>query len=423
MIQICDNSACTGCMACVNVCSHQAIFTYKDEEGFERPIINQSVCVNCYLCAKVCPVNHLPNTANPIKIFSGWSTNEVTRVSSSSGGAFTEIAKPILADKGVVFGCALNKELQAEHIHVETLEDLKKYCRGSKYVQSHIGKSYSLAERFLKQGRKVLFSGTPCQIAGLKNYLNKEYNNLLTLDLICHGVPSPLIFEEYKKYIERTKNMHLTSVEFRCKEFSWIFYNMTLKGHIVKGGGGIKTYIGRFSEDPFLRGFLQDYFLRPSCYQCRFATTQRCGDFTIADWWNYTKESPEDKDFTCKGVSLLFANSEKAISLLPQLNMYLKERSIDEAKRTNGSLSRPFPEPEKRNAFWQDYRTVPFDVIVSKYMKSECIPWDYKWRQYYKDNDRLQSEIRFVKKLLKIYQTGKGYAVAVIRKAYHLFAK
>ncbi|WP_444379929.1 Coenzyme F420 hydrogenase/dehydrogenase, beta subunit C-terminal domain, partial [Prevotella sp.] len=272
MKNICNIIECTGCMACANVCAHHAIYIKKDEEGFDRPVIDKSLCVDCGLCVKTCPINHHPDAHEPVKIYSGWSSEEDVRTSSSSGGAFTEIARPVLEEGGVVFGCALNDKLQAEHIYVETLEDLKYKLSGSKYVQSRIGNSYTLAKGFLRQGRKVLFSGTPCQIAGLKNYLRRDYDNLITVDLICHGVPSPMLFEDYKTFMQKHENMKLTKVSFRCKKSSWIFYNMTLKGHVEKSSA-LKTYVGSYYEDPYIRASQRDYFLRPSCHQCKFTTT------------------------------------------------------------------------------------------------------------------------------------------------------
>lgn len=218
MKNICNINECTGCMACVNACAHHAIRIIADKEGFDRPVIDETLCVDCGLCAKTCPVNHHPLANEPKEIYSGWSSDEAVRINSSSGGAFTEIARPVLEDGGVVFGCALNDKLQAEHIYVETLEDLENKLRGSKYVQSRIGNTYAQAKNFLRQGRKVLFSGTPCQIAGLKNYLRRDYDNLITVDLICHGVPSPMLFEDYKKFIQKHENMKLTKVSFRCKK-------------------------------------------------------------------------------------------------------------------------------------------------------------------------------------------------------------
>ena len=304
MSEICNKADCTGCMACVNVCAHHAITIIQDEEGFDRPQIDDGKCVECGLCQKTCPINHHPVVHEPKGVYSGWSSNETVRISSSSGGAFTEIARPILEQGGVVFGCGLDENLQAYHTYVESMDELADKLRGSKYVQSRIGNSYSQAKDFLKQGRKVLFSGTPCQIAGLKNYLRRDYDNLITVDLICHGVPSPMLFEDYKNFMQERENMKLTDVSFRCKKSSWIFYNMTLKGHVEKSSAP-KIYIGRYYEDPYIRGFLSDIFLRPSCHQCHFTSTKRCSDFTIADWWGYSKFKGESLDFE-KKVSPLF---------------------------------------------------------------------------------------------------------------------
>lgn len=373
MKDICDVAACTGCMACVNGCAHNAIQVITDHEGFDRPVINERLCVNCGLCRKICPINCPPQYGNPQRVYSGWSADEKVRLNSSSGGAFTEIARPVLENGGVVFGCALNGTLQAEHTYVESIEDLRLSLRGSKYVQSKIGVSYRKAKDFLRQGRKVLFSGTPCQIAGLRNYLKKDYDNLITVDLICHGVPSPMMFDEYKKYISATEGMVLTDVKFRCKKSSWIFYNMTVTGHVEKSSAE-KTYIGDYYEDPYIRGFLRDYFLRPSCHQCHFTSTMRCSDFTIADWWGYKPTDSADKGFEQKGVSLVLCNTDKAVSLSKQMKMKWRERTLEEAKRTNISLSKPFPMPDIRREFWKDQTSMKFSELVKKYMEPEKLP-------------------------------------------------
>lgn len=395
MKDICNIVECTGCMACVNTCAHHAIRVNADKEGFDRPVIDETLCVDCGLCAKTCPVNHHPLANEPKEIYSGWSSDEAVRINSSSGGAFTEIARPVLENGGVVFGCALNDKLQAEHIYVETLEDLENKLRGSKYVQSRIGNTYAQAKNFLRQGRKVLFSGTPCQIAGLKNYLRRDYDNLITVDLICHGVPSPMLFEDYKKFMQKHENMKLTKVSFRCKKSSWIFYNMTLQGHVEKSSA-LKTYVGSYYEDPYIRGFLRDYFLRPSCHQCKFTSTKRCSDFTIADWWGYSKKSSKDKDFRKKGVSLVLANSEKAVAMLPSMNMELRERTLEEAKKTNCSLSKAFDMPAVREVFWKDYHRMPFEDIVETYMKPEKVKWQTKVMEHYPNTDNLILLIRIL---------------------------
>lgn len=373
MKDICNPSECTGCMACVNSCAHHAISIVKDEEGFDRPQIDESLCVDCGLCQKTCPINNHPIVNEPQGVYSGWSADEAVRTSSSSGGAFTEIARPILEEGGVVFGCALDEKLQAYHTYVKTMDELADKLRGSKYVQSRIGNSYVQAKEFLKQGRKVLFSGTPCQIAGLKNFLRKDYENLTTVDLICHGVPSPMIFEDYKQYMQEHEKMELMDIKFRCKKSSWIFFNMTLIGHVEKSGA-LKTYYGRYYEDPYIRGFLKDVFLRPSCHQCHFTSTKRCSDFTIADWWGYQRFKGENRDFERKGVSLLFCNTEKSKRLFKDnisKRFIYHIRTIGEALKTNPSLTHPYMNTEQRKAFWDEYFKHGFLYVKDNYMRKK----------------------------------------------------
>lgn len=373
MDRICEDKDCTGCMACFNACPTQAIKMQTDEEGFQRPEINNLICINCNKCTKVCPVLHPVNKESPLKIYSGWSKNALIRLRSSSGGAFSEIAIPILRKGGVVFGAMFNSNWEVIHSYIEKEDELHK-LRGSKYVQSHIGESFRKAKLFLTEGRLVLFSGTPCQIAGLKNYLNNNYNNLYTIDLVCHGVPSAKIFEDYKAYITSTE--HITSIEeiaFRDKKFSWIYFNMYIKGYINQTNKK-KEYIGTYYKDPYIRGFLREYFIRPNCHHCNFTTPKRVSDFTIADWWGYKACNKKDKGFSEKGVSLIFCNSQKAVNLIPQMNMELDEKNITDAMQTNLSLRKPFPVNANRTSFWKDYRNYPFSQIVTRYMAPQQIP-------------------------------------------------
>lgn len=373
MDKICEDKDCTGCMACFNTCPIQAIQMQIDDEGFQRPEINNLICINCNKCANVCPALHPVNKELPLKIYSGWSNNTSIRLLSSSGGAFSEIAIPILRKGGVVFGAMFNSEWKVIHSYIEKEEELYK-LRGSKYVQSYIGTSFRNAKLFLTEGRPVLFVGTPCQIAGLKNYLNKSYNNLYTIDLVCHGVPSPKIFENYKAYIKSTEQ--ITSIEeiaFRNKKFSWIYYNMYIKGHIGNTNSR-KEYIGTYYKDPYIRGFLREYFIRPNCHTCNFTTTERVSDFTIADWWGYKAYKKKDKGYSEKGVSLIFCNSQKAVNLIPSINMDLDEKDITDAIQTNLSLRKPFPANANRTSFWEDYHNFPFAQIVTQYMAPQPIP-------------------------------------------------
>lgn len=402
MKDICQYEDCTGCMACYNVCKHDAITIVQNEEGFYIPQIDQDKCVDCAQCYKKCPVNKDVKRNNPIRIYSGWIKDDKLRMDSSSGGAFTSLAIPILKNNGVVFGVALNKEMKVEHTYIEKIEDLEA-LRGSKYVQSNIKNTYRQVKYFLKMDRKVLFSGTPCQVAGLKNYLNYDYANLLTVDLVCHGVPSPRIFEDWKSwFMMKNKLLDMTLLKFRSKKKSWIFFNMEIEGKNLNGDDFY--YIGEYYKDAWIRGFLRDYFLRTSCYQCRYTSISRCSDFTIADWWGYQPSKNESKDFESKGVSLIMCNTIKADDYFLKNckgNMVLRERTIEEAYKTNRSLKESFKKPEKRSQFWKDYFLLPFNEVVRKYMQSEKLPI-YMWFRVYMKPSLIRKVLCFV--FYKIYQ-------------------
>lgn len=382
MHEVCDYNDCTGCMACYNVCPRDAIKMEADGEGFCHPVINPQSCVDCELCTKVCPVNHPVQKNQPLDAYSGWSNHEHTRLTSSSGGAFVEIAKFILARKGVVFGVALDKNTEARHIYVENEKELEK-LQGSKYVQSIVGDSFASTKNFLLQGRVVLFSGTPCQIAGLRNYLRKNYDNLYTIDLVCHGVPSPRVFNDYKMYIQRKIKEPIHDVKFRCKKSSWIFFNLGVNPQIEKNGAVSYSYTGEYYSDPYIRAFLRDNMLRRNCHHCEYASINRVGDFSIGDWWNYKSTSVGDRDFDSKGVSLILVNTPKARQLVQSIDMKLRLRTIEEAKRTNLPLRNPFPEPSARAKFWEDYNHKTFEEMVEKWMRPEMIPLSTYYNIYH----------------------------------------
>lgn len=398
---ICDTNMCTGCETCLQICTHSAITMQSNEEGFLYPRINPTLCIECGLCKSRCPVN-FPITRKflPLEVYSGWSNNENIRIESSSGGAFTEIAKLILRKKGVVFGVAMDKDINARHIYVEKETDLEK-LRGSKYVQSTIADSYIKAKEFLSQGREVLFSGTPCQIAGLRNFLHKDFQNLTTVDIICHGVPSPKVFNDYKIYIESLINEKIENIKFRCKKSSWIFYNMGINSHIEKNGKTTYTYIGNYYSDPYIRAFLRDNILRQNCYNCQYTSTQRVSDFTIADWWKYKATKAKDKDYDKKGVSLLMCNTEKAVSISKHLNMELTARTLEEALKTNISLKHPFPMPITRKQFWKDYRNLSFDEMKAKWMYPDKIPLSIYLKIYHRKLSFLFQAVNLYEKVVR----------------------
>ena len=380
MIQICSASSCTGCMACLNACPARAIRAIKDDEGFTRPVIDQEKCIDCGKCQKVCSVNRLNLHDEPIEVFSGWNNNEEDRKNSSSGGVFTALAKKIIAEGGIVYGAAFDKNLEVAHNFAVNADQLSVF-QGSKYVQSDIGESFKEAEKSLHHGIKVLFSGTPCQINGLKNFLGKDYENLITIDIVCHGVPSPRIFEDYKKYLNEKKGIKIKDFRFRSKIRDWKYFSIAVNQDKVNDRK--YDYVGGYYDDPYIRGFLRNLYLRPSCHECKFCKTQRAGDITLADWWGYQSKGKDDKNFKALGVSLILANSEKGLSLIQASDLDIRSRSLSEAKETNQSLYKSFPPSKKREQFWEDYNREGFDYVKNKYLYPERLLLNERIRYMY----------------------------------------
>ena len=305
----------------------------EDGEGFLYPIVDQEVCIDCGLCEKVCPVLNQGEERKPLQVYAANNPNEEVRMQSSSGGVFTLLAETIIQEGGVVFGVRFNDDWEVIHDYTETKEGLAAF-RGSKYVQSRIGESYCQVERFLKKGRKVLFTGTPCQIAGLNLFLRKEYDNLLTVDFICHGVPSPGVWKSYleelialkgnqkNSVLSHSKPIILNSIrdisriEFRNKRLGWKNYSFALTLSVPDGHGTKNTVLlsEPYNENIFMKGFLADLFLRPSCYACPAKCLKSGSDITIGDYWGIQNVMPEIDDD--KGICCLMVNTDKGGQLL-----------------------------------------------------------------------------------------------------------
>lgn len=342
MINITDKSKCSGCHACFNICPRHCIEMVKDEEGFLYPKVREDRCISCGLCEKVCQAVHpIHSDANP-EAYACYNKDAQILEKSSSGGVFTLLAEEILKDDGVVFGSAFDEKFVAGHVAVYRAEELWK-LRGSKYVQSIIGDTYAQAEAFLKEGREVLFTGTPCQIDGLIHYLRKPYQNLYTQDLICHGVPSPRIWEEYVAYREKLQKSRAERIRFRCKDNGW--HHFVLKFEYRDGS----EYSGSMSEDPYWIGFLKNYFLRPSCYGCLSRSMPRNSDITLADYWGVEKIDPEM--FNERGVSLVILHSEKGTGLFDRIKdrTICKKTDLHEAIRYNSPAVKSVAKPAKRD--------------------------------------------------------------------------
>ncbi|MBQ2112136.1 MAG: Coenzyme F420 hydrogenase/dehydrogenase, beta subunit C-terminal domain, partial [Bacteroidales bacterium] len=304
MIRIQDKKDCCGCTACVQICPKTCIRMVPDEEGFLYPSVEETVCIGCGLCEKVCPVMNRGEERIPVRTLAVKNKNEEIRFKSSSGGAFSALATRILDAGGVVFGAKFDEEWTVVHDYIESVDALYLF-QGSKYVQSNIGNTFSLAETFLESGRKVLFSGTPCQIAGLKRFLRKDYDNLVTADVICHGVPSPMVWRDYLKDLitgNKLKGVSslndITGVSFRSKMTGW------RKFSIVVTGNDKFRMAETIDKNIFMQGFLNNLYLRPSCYDCPSRKGRSGSDLSLGDFWGVDERYPDFVDDMGVGVIL-----------------------------------------------------------------------------------------------------------------------
>lgn len=386
---------CCGCRACVQKCPKHCIEMEENEEGFLYPSGKKDACVNCHLCESVCPVLNEVPPRKPLKCYAAKNPDEQIRRDSSSGGVFTMLAEKIIEGDGVVFGAAFNDKWEVEHCYTETKEGLGRF-RGSKYVQSNTADSYVRAERFLKSKRTVLYSGTPCQIAGLKRYLGKDYENLITLDFVCHGVPSPGVFrwylqEELNTYAARKSSKNsvlfssvhsipkrdvlvpegitIKSIHFRDKQRGWKKYSFVLLLAEASAEGKKNTVSLSYTlnENKYLDGFFNDLYLRPCCYDCKFKGLRSGADITIGDFWNLaTFNRKWDDD---KGVSCIMANTSKGELLFRSLNCDRLSVPFEVITLRNPAVNQSATlNPSKRKAFYEN-QTLDFITLIGQLCK------------------------------------------------------
>lgn len=368
-MRLADKEICSGCHACYNACPIGCISMICDEEGFLQPHINNDTCVNCGKCKYVCPVlkDYKGNTKG--RAFACINKNEEVRMSSSSGGIFTLIAEYVLDMGGVVFGAAFDNNLDVRHIEVKSKAELSR-LRGSKYLQSVIGNSFRIAKKFLDEGKYVLFTGTPCQISGFKSYLGKDYDNLILQDIVCHGVPSSMVWRKYLDYRKSKINEKMNGEKmpnFRNKISGWYKYCVSIYFE------NNKEYVEDHSFDIYMKAFLNDLCLRRSCYACHFKSLERESDITLADFWGVNNILPDMYDD--RGTSLVLINSEKGMNILKKISCHMKykEVDIDEAIKYNPSAVRSCSIPRKRGKFMNNIRTKNFEKTVNKYAKESVI--------------------------------------------------
>lgn len=374
-----EQSKCSGCRSCEYSCPQHCIALNENEEGFLYPQIDSPRCTQCGICVKHCPQlieTITPGThLDPVQAYTMNLKDKTQLAKSSSGGFFAGLATFVLNQKGVVFGCAFDKQFRVYHTFIESMADLST-LQGSKYVASDLKDVYPQVKQFLRAGRLVLFSGSPCHVAGLKAYLGCPFENLITADVICHGTPSPKLFRKYLEWQGHRLGGRIERFRFRDKtRVAWGL------------GGSIGTYkkeqILNPYCDPYYATFLRGETYRLSCYQCKYANPNREGDFTMGDYWGIKKNA--SSCFCPQGNSIVFVNTSQAQTILPQLESFFNMDSVsfEHAVTDNENFLVPMSYPPVRDAIYQNLNSMSFDLLQKKNLLHEnLILWHFRrWRR------------------------------------------
>lgn len=366
MIEILEKDKCCGCQACVNVCPKGCITMKYDEEGYIYPVVDTEKCIGCNLCTKVC---HLTNKdavkksfIEDRKFYAAYNKDSDTMKNSSSGGIFWLLAKKFIGENGVVYGVEQTSLYTVEHKRAETIDDCAPF-RKSKYLQSDVNDSYKKVKEDLLNNRKVLFTGTPCQVAGLYSFLGKEYDNLYTLDVVCHGVPSMKVFKKYIKELEEDKNKKATQIVWRDKSKGWGPNRVC-----VTFDDGDKL-VQNSKENLFQFGFLKNVYLRPSCYKCKYAKLPRIADVSLADFWGYEGVLKEENNN--RGLSIVILCSKKGIEMFEAVSKDIKYHDVSE-EYVKSKSRHAYLHPEEnydREYFFRDIDKYSFNKLAEKYIK------------------------------------------------------
>lgn len=346
MIKILDKHNCCGCEACIQVCPKRCISFEEDVEGFRYPKVDESVCIECGLCEKVCPILSPYDERRPLTQVAAINPDDTIRKESSSGGIFSMLAENVIRKGGVVFGVRFDDKWQAVFDYTEALEGLATF-RGSKYVQARVGQVFVKVKEYLQQGRDVLFSGTSCQVAALRHYLRRDYDNLLLVDIVCHGVPSPKVWGMYLEEVTQNAVKAIKNVQFRNKKQGWKRFNFDLT---YDKDGRLYNISSWHQHNHFMRIFLQDAILRPSCHSCKAKCGRSWSDLTIADFWGIDNLNPRMDDDG--GTSLVLVYSDKGRDALEALHLNTWEANYDDILRHNPSIEISKTEHPKRSMFF-----------------------------------------------------------------------
>jgi coenzyme F420-reducing hydrogenase beta subunit len=366
-------SQCTGCHACYAICPANAIAMKEDVEGFLYPEVDFKKCTNCKLCNKICPTIHQVEKKTPLYVYAVKNQNEDIRKASSSGGMFTLLAETVINDGGVVFGARFNEKWEVIHGYAETMEQSASF-RGSKYVQSFIGDTYRQIKDFLDSGKRALFTGTPCQISGLNAFLQKSYDNLLTVDLACAGVSSPAVWNNYldefimsicPEFSPETLRGAIRKINFRDKINGWREFTFSI---LISIEEKIIKIIESADKNAFMQGFFKALYLRPSCYECPEKSFKSRSDITIADYWGIEKILPELDDN--KGISFVAIHTTKGMKIYEQLQKDDRETSAEYFRDGNSDIEESATLTVKRTVFFKKWNdTVKLIPLINKLIK------------------------------------------------------
>lgn len=360
-----DYEKCAGCGACVQRCPKRCISWTQREFGFRYPQIDKDACVNCGLCEKVCPTDKALEVPVEQKVYAAVHKDTEVLAKSTSGGAFTAIADAIFAQGGIVYGAAMLDDMQVKHIRTTGKDDFEG-LRSSKYLQSDTGTTYQMVEQDLKQGKFVLYSGTPCQIDGLKNFLGKDYETLYTVDIVCHGVGSQAYFDKYMDFA-RERYGKIKALRFRSKEYAgWSCGGVVV---VVDSSDCLKKIPYRDFDNYYYSYFLSGDIYRKSCYSCKYANTNRVGDFTLGDYWGV--EALNLPLQTENGCSLLLVNNQHAMQLLDEIESLDRvETTVEQAAHCNKQLNAPSKLMDSRQNRIGEYESMSGQQIQKEYLKN-----------------------------------------------------
>lgn len=399
-LQTNNPSECCGCNACISVCPKKCIKMNSNDEGFLYPIKDTVSCIDCGLCEKVCPFSDnyvFETTINP-KVYAAY--DRVNRSGSSSGGIFFALAKYVIEEKrGWVFGAAFENKFQLRHVGVNTISGLQK-LRGSKYLQSYMGDTYIKIKKLLTEGVFIFFVGTPCQVAGIRAFLRKDYENLLLVDLVCHGVPSQYLFDEHVKFLEEKHKAELVSYQFR-KADGWGVCEIADFANPEK-----HKVLPSYYLSPYLYSFMYAMTYRESCYKCKFAKVPRQGDITLADYWGVKEFFP--KMDTSKGISLVLLNTKKGVELYDAINdnsdtIISQPSKISDASKYNSNMMYKSVRPEIRDLVYEEIKNKGYSNVVYTRFRAKNYAL-LKCKTYMLQCDILK---KIMVKLLKVIRHGR----------------